>query len=55
MAKAKIYAIRVEFKKRGNPHVHSFIWISNALHIAKEAAYIEFIEKTKNVPCQTSK
>ena len=43
------YAIRIEFQKRGSPHVHSFIWIFNAPNIENEATYIEFIEKTINV------
>ena len=48
LGKTKYYAIRIEFKERGSPHVHSFLWIFNALNIENEAAYIEFIEKTIN-------
>ena len=35
LGKTQYYAIRVEFKVRGNPHMHSFIWISNAPKLAK--------------------
>ena len=38
----------LEFKKRGNPHVHSFLWMSNASNVENEAAYMEFIKKTMN-------
>ena len=42
------YAIRIEFQKRGSPHVHSFIWNFNAPNIKNEAAYIKFIRQTIN-------
>ena len=29
--RVKYYAIRVEFQVRGSPHIHSFLWILNAL------------------------
>ena len=45
------YAIRIEFQKRGSPHVHLFIWILNVQNIQNEAAYIKFIEQTINVKC----
>ena len=48
LQKTKFYAIRIEFQEMGSPHVHSFIWISNATNIQNETAYIEFIEKTIN-------
>ena len=35
LGKTQYYAIRVEFKVTGNPHIHSFIWISNAKKLAK--------------------
>ena len=47
--KTKYYAIRIKFQESGSPHVHSFIWILNALNIENETAYIEFIEETRNV------
>ena len=40
------YAIHIEFRKRGIPHVHSFIWILNAPNIENETVYIECIKKT---------
>ena len=48
LGKTKYYAIRIEFQEKGNPHVHSFIWILNAPNIQNETAYIEFIDKTIN-------
>ena len=48
LGKTKYYAIRIESQERGNPHVHSFIWIFNAPSIENDAACIEFIEKTTN-------
>ena len=45
LGKTKYYAIRIEFQERGSPHVHSIIWIFNALNTENETAYIEFIEK----------
>ena len=48
LEKTRYYAIRIEFQERDSPHVHSFIWIFNALNIENEAAYIDFIEKTIN-------
>ena len=33
--KNSVYAIRVEFKVRGSPHIHSFIWILNASKFTK--------------------
>ena len=44
----KYYALHIEFQEKGSPHFHSFIWIFNAPHIEREAAYIEFLEKTIN-------
>ena len=44
----KYYAIRIEFKGRGSPHVPSFIWVFNAPNIENKAAYLELIEKTMN-------
>ena len=46
LGKTKYHAIHIEFQERGSPHVHSFIWIFDRPNIQKEAAYIEFIEKT---------
>ena len=37
LGKTKYYPIRIEFKERGSPHVHSFIWIFNAPNIQNEA------------------
>ena len=48
MGKTKYYAICIEFQERGSPHVHSFIWIFNALNIQDETADIEIIEKAIN-------
>ena len=52
MGKTKYYAICIEFRGKGSPHVHSFIWTFNAPNIGNETAYIEFIEKTKNAEFQ---
>lgn len=35
--KTRYFAVRVEFQVRGSPHVHSFIWILNALNLSKES------------------
>ena len=48
LGKTKYYTIRIESQERGDPHVHSFIWIFDAPSIENEAACIEFIEKTTN-------
>ena len=48
LGKTKYYAIRIEFQERGNPHVHSFIWILDPPNIQDEVAYISFIERTIN-------
>ena len=48
MGKTKYFAIHIEFQERGNPYVHSFIWILNAPNIQNEAAYIQFIEQIIN-------
>ena len=38
----KNYAICIESQERDNLHVHSFLWVFNALNIENEAVYIEF-------------
>ena len=48
MCKTKYYAVRIEFQKRGRPHVHSFIMILNAPDTQNEAAYFKFVEQTIN-------
>ena len=40
--KKKNYAICIESQERDNLHVHSFLWVFNALNIENEAVYIEF-------------
>ena len=35
LGKSQYDAIRVEFRVRGSPHIHYFIWISNAPKLAK--------------------
>ena len=35
LGKTQYYAFRVEFQVRGTPHIHSFIWILNALKLTK--------------------
>ena len=44
--KIKYYALRVEFQYRGSPHIHSFIWILNALKLNDDTIdeYIEFLD-----------
>ena len=46
LGKMKYNAIRVEFQLRGSPHIHSFIWIIDALILTKETKdiYIKFVE-----------
>ena len=43
----KNYVIKVEFQFRGSPHVHCFIWISNALQLTKDdkEEYVAFIDR----------
>ena len=48
MSKTEYYVIRVDVQKRGNPYVHSFIWIFNALNNQNETVYTEFVVKTIN-------
>ena len=36
LGKSKYDSIRVEFQIRGSPHIHSFIWIANALKLSSE-------------------
>ena len=35
LRKVKYCAIRVEFQFRGSPHIHSFLWVLNALTLAE--------------------
>ena len=42
------YAIRTEFQERRSPNGHSILWVLSTPNIENEAAYIEFIEDTKN-------
>ena len=44
--KVTYYAIRIEFRMRGSPHIHSFIWILNPPKLSEETleTYIEFID-----------
>ena len=46
LGKTSYYAIHVEFQVRGSPHIHSFIWILNALNLSKETKdeYIQWID-----------
>ena len=48
LGKTKHHAMRIEFRKRGNPHEHSLIRIFNVSNIQNETAYIKSIEKTIN-------
>ena len=45
LGKVKYHAIRVEFQVRGSPHVHSFLWITDAPGLSKDNAneYTQFI------------
>ena len=49
MRKTKYFAIGIKFQETSNPHVNSFICVFNVPIIQNETAYIEFIEKAKNV------
>lgn len=49
--KTKYYARTIEVQEGGSPHVLSITWIFSAQNIQNEAAYIEFIKKTK-LSCQ---
>ena len=44
--KVTYYAIRIEFRMRGSPHIHSFTWILNPPKLSEETleTYIEFID-----------
>ena len=46
LGKTKCYAFRIEFQKKGSPHVHSFTWVLKTSNIESEAANIRFVEKT---------
>ena len=46
--KQNIMLYILNFRERGSPHAHSFIWIFNASNIPNETAYTGFIEKTIN-------
>ena len=43
LGKTKYYALHIEFKERGNSHVHFFIWILDAPKIEKEFVYLAFV------------
>ena len=47
LGKISYYVYRVEFKIRGSPHIHSFIWIQNAPKLTPETEekYIQFVGK----------
>ena len=47
LGKTKYYAIRVEFKVRGSPHVHSFLWVDNApvLTSNNKEEYVAFVDQ----------
>ena len=36
LQKKKYFGIRVEFERRGSPHIHSFLWIVNAATLSKD-------------------
>ena len=40
------YVIKVEFQFRGSPHIHSFLWIRDAVQLTKETKddYIKFVD-----------
>ena len=46
LGKIKYYAIRVEFQVRGNPHIHSLVWVTGApiLSTTSEDEYVAFID-----------
>ena len=44
LGKTKYYALRIEFQERGNPHVHAFFWILDALRIGDETEYKSFVD-----------
>ena len=46
LGRVKYYTIRVEFQVRGSPHIHSFLWISNAPVLTKDniQEYITFVD-----------
>ena len=46
LGKVKYYAIRVEFKVRGSPNIHSFLWFLNAPVLTKDNLdeYIIFVD-----------
>ena len=37
VGKILYYAVRIELQVRGNPHIHSFIWILNSHLLRKKA------------------
>lgn len=46
LGKVKYYAIRVEFQVRGNPHIHSFLWVLGAPKLTEvtKQEYVTFID-----------
>ena len=46
LGKTKYYALRIEFRERGSPHVHAFIWILDAPKIENKFAYLDFVENS---------
>ena len=51
IGKTKCNAILAEFQILGSPHIHSFLWIVNALTLTKDnkEEYIEFVENIIHV------
>ena len=50
LGKVKYYAVRVEFQFRVSPHIHSFLWISNAPTLS-EKSLDDYVDCLDSVVC----
>ena len=48
LGKVKHHVIRVEFQVRGSPHVHVFLWVTNAPQLSESTVsnYVNFVDNT---------